>query len=183
MRTLLLLVILVTAFKGNVPYTSAQSLNRLFTTPTQRAQLDRIRIQSMEPGNRPGNEAAEPGPDVVEAELEQELEEAVPILPEAELVYSLGGAVIRSDGSINVWINGRLFDLESLPQNMELLSPFTQGQLRITDPRSRSVYLVKPGQTLNLTTGKLFETYQLTSGTIDPAPASTGQSTAPPGQP
>lgn len=185
MKTALLVLLLVLVTLVNVQHSSAQSLNRLFTTPAQRAQLDRIRLQSLQLAGMLAGEAATLTQELTDAAIEEtgELIEDVSVVPEADVVYTLGGTVVRSDGSINIWINGAVYDRESLPRNMELLSPFEQGQIRISDPRRGTVYLLKPGQTLNLTTGELLETYQLTSGANDPLPVAPDQSPVPAGQP
>ena len=68
---------------------------------------------------------------------------------------------------------------------MELLAPYSQGRLRIRNLQTGESFDVLPGQVLNLTTGQLLESYQVSpptesddqaeSGTIataSPAPAS-----------
>lgn len=132
----------------------AQTLGRLFTSPTQRAQLERLRTQlpsSSETALEPLVEETEPEPAV--------LDEVASIAP--DIVYSLGGALTRSNGAVYVWINNELVDKESLPANMELLQPYARGQVRISDPSHNRTFVVKPGQTLNLTTGQLSEAYEI----------------------
>ena len=128
---------------------SAQSLQRIFSTPAMRAELDRLRFQVAS--------------GVV---IEEPVEESIIDIPvftdddEEELIYALGGSMRKADGSYTVWVNDVAYDQNNLPGNMELLSPFSQGQLRIRDTGSAVNYDVKPGQVLNLTTGQLYESYQ-----------------------
>ena len=127
---------------------SAQSLQRIFSTPAVRAELDRLRLQ-IESGVVLEDPVEEPGIEI-------------PVFTEdvQEIVYELGGSMRKSDGSYTVWINDVAYDQGSLPSNMELLSPFSQGRLRIHDVNSDANFYVKPGQVLNLTTGQLYESYQ-----------------------
>lgn len=127
---------------------SAQSLQRMFSTPAIRAELDRLRFQIAS--------------GVVIEETEEESFIEIPIFAgeEPELIYALGGSMRKADGSYTVWINDVAYDQSSLPGNMELLSPFNQGQLRIRDSGSGANFDVKPGQVLNLSTGQLYESYQ-----------------------
>lgn len=127
---------------------SAQGLQRMFSTPATRAELDRrrIRLQS-------GIGIDEPQEAPIEIPVFTEDEEV-------EIVYALGGSMRKSDGSYTVWINDVAYDQGNLPGNMELLSPFSQGRLHIRDAESGANYEVKPGQVLNLTTGQLYESYQ-----------------------
>jgi hypothetical protein len=127
----------------------AQSVQRLFSTPAKRAELDRLRFQLSQPG------VIDKTPVRSESAVE-----APAFTEEADVVYSLGGTMQKSDGSYTVWINDTAYDQTSLPDNMELLAPFSKGQLRIHDRSSGAMYDVKPGQVLNLSTGELFESYQ-----------------------
>jgi len=127
---------------------SAQSLQRMFSTPGVRAELDRLRFQ--------GASGV-----VVEAPVEEVLIDIPASTDEAEeLIYALGGSMRKADGSYTVWVNNVAYDQNSLPSNMELLSPFSQGMLRIRNTRTGADFNIKPGQVLNLTTGQLYESYQ-----------------------
>lgn len=129
---------------------SAQSVVRLFLTPAERATLERQRQQQYRPGFLPEIEI----PEIIE-DLPQIFEEE----PE-DVIYRVGGSVLRSDGLYTVWLNGSPIDQSNLPDNIQLLEPFAQGALRIRDGESGASFDVKPGQVLNLTTGELFESYQ-----------------------
>lgn len=129
---------------------SAQSVQRLFSTPEIRAELDRLRFQIAT-----GVVVEEP---VME---EPVVEPPFSADDDAEdVVYILGGTMRRADGSYTVWLNNIAYDQTNLPPDMELLAPYDRGQLVIRDADSGTSYNVKPGQVLNLSTGQLFESYQ-----------------------
>ena len=131
---------------------SAQSVQRLFSTPEQRAVLDRRRILAAQPGA------------VEEEFIEPEIEPVTPVIvveEPADIIISLGGAVRSSEGYYTVWINGEPIEQNDLPENMELIVPFSRGQLRIRNTESDLIYDIKPGQILNLTTGQLYESYEV----------------------
>ncbi len=129
---------------------SAQSLQRIFSTPATRAELDRLRFQ-IATGVAIEEPVDEP---FIDASIFTNDDD------EEEIVYALGGSMRKADGSYTVWVNDIAYDQNNLPRHMELLSPFSQGQLRISDSGSSANYDVKPGQVLNLTTGQLYESYQ-----------------------
>lgn len=130
---------------------SAQSVQRLFSSPTLREQLDRIRQR----GDLTANDEEILS---VDGSIFEDIfrEEAPP-----DVIYTLAGAVKQRDGQYTVWINGQPIHQDELPDNMELLSPFDQGKLRISNPLTGEVFQLKPGQVLNLSTGTLLESYQV----------------------
>ncbi|GJM11933.1 MAG: hypothetical protein DHS20C12_03360 [Pseudohongiella sp.] len=127
---------------------SAQSLQRMFSTPAVRAELDRLRFQIAT------------GVPVAETETEPVIEVPTFTSEEQDVIYALGGSMRKADGSYTVWVNNVAYDQSSLPENMELLSPFNQGKVRIRDSGAGTNFDLKPGQVLNLTTGQLYESYQ-----------------------
>jgi hypothetical protein len=111
---------------------------------------------------------------------EPELEEhATPPAEAADVIFRHGGTMRRSDGSFTVWLNNVPVEQAELPANVELLTPYSRGELRIGDPDSNRNYRVKPGQVLNLTQGMLLESYQQPAaedgGDAPPAADGTGQ--------
>ncbi|MEQ8956076.1 MAG: hypothetical protein RL120_18255 [Gammaproteobacteria bacterium] len=139
-----------------------QSLQRLFSTPGLRAELDRRRARLAQ---------GQPAVEVIQA---------APVLPvvtmeEIEVFYQLGGVVSRSDGSYTVWLNNQPYAPAGLPENMELLAPYGQGRLRILNPESGASYVIVPGQVLNLATGDIQESY-MRSSLSGSAPAAERQS-------
>ena len=130
----------------------AQSVQRLFSSPTLREQLDRIRQR----GDLTGSDQEILSFDVPVFE-DIFKEEA----PPPDIIYALAGTVKQRDGQYTVWINGQPIHQNDLPDNMELLSPFDQGKLIISNPLTGEVFQVKPGQVLNLSTSTLLESYQV----------------------
>jgi len=126
-----------------------QSVDRLFSTPAERAELDRLRFRIAS------------GAPIEEPVLNEPVIE-MPVFDDEEedVIYAVSGTMRKADGSYTVWINDVVYDHSNLPQNVELLTPFSQGILRIQDGRSSASYHVKPGQVLNLSTGQLYESYQ-----------------------
>lgn len=127
----------------------SQTVQRLFSTPAARAELDRLRFQLA------SGIVVEDAP-----EVEPVVELPMANDDDVDVVYALGGTMRRADGSYTVWINNTAYDQDSLPAHIELLRPFSQGQLLIRDTGSGDSFRVKPGQVLNFTTGQLFESYQ-----------------------
>ena len=146
---LLAIGILVIAV-GSAASAQAQTVVRLFSTPAERAELERQRMLLY----RPDLLQVAPEPEAV-AELPVALEPERP-----DVIYRLGGSMQRSDGLYTIWLNGNPINQEDLPDNMELLQPFSQGRLRIRNPANGVIFEIKPGQVLNFTTGELYESYQ-----------------------
>jgi hypothetical protein len=148
MRSILVLL-LILYLSGAGGSLSAQELGRLFLTPAERAYLERLRLidSQLLP--------------IVLDETERSLEEPVAPPPEPEdVIYRHGGTMRRSDGSYTVWLNNAPVDQSALPGNIQLLTPYSRGELRISDPDGNRDFRVKPGQILNLTQGTLQESYQ-----------------------
>ena len=146
-----------------IPIAQAQSVVRLFSTPAERAQLERQRMALYRPDLQPAVAEEEP-------ELAIELPPLLEV-EEPDVIYRLGGSMQRSDGIYTIWLNGSAVDQANLPDNMELLQPFEQGRLRIRHPETGANFEVKPGQVLNLTTGELFESYEFTEPVAEIAEA------------
>ncbi|MCG8412728.1 MAG: hypothetical protein MI746_00780 [Pseudomonadales bacterium] len=133
------------------PLSQAQTVVRLFSTPAERAELERQRLALYRP------DLVQVAPQQAEPLIE------LPALAEPELpdvIYRMGGTMLRSDGLYTIWLNGEPINQEDLPDNMELMQPFAQGRLRIRNPATGTNYELKPGQVLNLTRGELFESYE-----------------------
>ena len=155
---------------GMIPDADAQSgLRRIFTTPALRAELDRRRLLE----SQPGTEVVAPVLPVPVLEDEFESDEPAP-----DTIYAVGGSMRRSDGNYTLWINEVPVDAADLPANMELLQPYNQGQVRISNPATGASYVVKPGQVLNLTRGELLESYEYRARTTTAAAAAALRSAA-----
>ncbi len=88
---LTLCVLMLTSFNA-----SAEDLGRLFTTPAQRAMLEKLRYSTTEPVVYRPVEVVEPVEDTVE------IIEEIPVLEEP---LNLKGVVYRNTGSNTAWIN------------------------------------------------------------------------------
>lgn len=107
----------------------AQQLGRLFTTPAERAQLDRQRGGALPP---PAVEQAMPPP------------AALPPSPPASV--SVDGFVRRGNGTATVWINQQAQDNARVDGRAVTVPLASGGQAR-----------VQPGQRLDPATGKVEE--------------------------
>ncbi len=154
---------------------AGQSLQRLFSTPAMRAELDRRRLRVSQ---------GQPMVETIAAPV------AIPVAPlqEEEIVYQLSGIVSRSDGYYTVWVNNRPYPHDQLPDNMELLAQRGEERLRIRNPETGEAFIVLPGQVLNLTTGEILESYQrsiqspVSPTGVEPDPATTGNGDDPDSQ-
>ncbi|MES2625947.1 MAG: hypothetical protein V4628_11765 [Pseudomonadota bacterium] len=129
----------------------AQIQGRLFTTPEERAYLDALRTDSVQRNAEQGFDITNAGPPPL-----PETEEAAAPAPSIE--YTLGGILTRSDGSHTIWLNNQPIAEGSLPSNMKLVMDGAVVVLRIT--AKAGTFQLKPGQTLNDTTGQIQEAYQ-----------------------
>lgn len=117
---------------------AAEPLGRLFFTPEQRAQLDTLRRQR---AHRPAIEA-----------IRQEAP------PAAVVTYS--GLVRRSDGRSTVWVNNRpVHDHASADADMPRARVDEDGAASITLPQQQGSVRLKVGQTAELTSGRITESY------------------------
>ncbi len=130
---------------------AASPLGKLFSTPEQRAHLDRQRAESL---------------------LEQTAEEAVaPIeiisdmVVEEPLLIHMSGSMLRGDGSLVLWLNGVPVRQQDLPANVRVVERDALVQLQIST--RRQTLLLKPGQTLDARAGELREAYQVNTSDSD----------------
>lgn len=151
-RQCLMGLLLITLAAAVLPSAvSAQSVLKLFSTPAERAELERRRLMLV----RPESVRVQVAQPVEVVELPTVAEEQV------DVIISLGGSMLRADGTYTIWINGNPVNQGDLPDYMELLTPFSQGKLRIRNEQNGNDYEVKPGQVLNLTSGQLLESYEI----------------------
>ena len=161
-------------------------IGRLFSTVEQRIELDRIR-------DRPAVEpVAEPA--AVEVEAETELRIALDPEPEPErdatsLVVTVNGLVIRSDGHHLAWVDGveAGAGAEAPGRAGVEVDRAPGGHIRIRWPE-RGVHVdLKPGQTIDVVRGSVFEAYETrpvrgaaeTSGAPAPEPGAAASAGVP----
>lgn len=117
---------------------ASESLGRLFFTPDQRSQLDALRKQR---AHRPALETAV---------------EAAPAPPE---IVRYSGLVRRSDGRTTVWINDRPVHERNKDPDAPTARIDDDGAARIAITRQRDSIRLKVGQSADLTTGEISESY------------------------
>lgn len=124
----------------------AQTGVRLFLTPQVRLELERRRLGIIEIAPQP------------EASIIDVITDLVSHEPIVDVVYDLGGSMIKADGTATVWLNGTAVDEHDLPDGVRIQKPASMGKLRIS--ANDQEYTIKPGQVLNATTGIVYEAYQ-----------------------
>ena len=124
---------------------SAQNGVRLFLSPAERLELERRRLG-----------IAEPEP-VITSTI-QRVVDLIDQEPVEDVIYELGGSMVKNDGTATVWLNGESIDQADLPGNIQIQQPPSMGLLSIMSNGQR--YTIKPGQVLNATTGVIYEAYQ-----------------------
>ncbi|MFO1434926.1 MAG: hypothetical protein U1F34_00605 [Gammaproteobacteria bacterium] len=152
------------------PPLQAEDLGRLFLTPEQRAELERLRngIVETPPVVVPPPVVEQP-PAVVQSDLpppvpELGAEHILPIAPPPAVPpITVNGVVLRSNGQGTAWVNG---------QNTSD-GDFSADNIRVERPRSKVVQLrtpenlpdvrLKPGQTYNPATNTIVEPYDVTN--------------------
>ena len=170
---------LVFVFMSLVAQSSlAQFQGKIFTTPEERAYLDALREDFLNKSQDQGFDLEDAGPPPLPETTEVQTENTTPV------EYTLGGILTRSDGSHTVWLNNQPVAETDLPANMRLVSDGQLVVLRITS--GTSSFQLKPGQTLNASTGEIQEAYQRALRSADdvdvPAPASDAEAVLPAGQ-
>jgi hypothetical protein len=130
----------------------AQLTGTLFTSPEQREYLDYLRQEFLAT-------SSERGFDIDEAEI-PEIPEAIAEAEEAAgpVVYTLGGIVSLRDGTQRIWLNGKALSEAELPGEARLVRDSGMSVLHFST--ANGTYLLRPGQTLELTAGSVVENYQ-----------------------
>ena len=120
---------------------AADGLGYLFTTPAQRAALDRLSL-------KPGGTAAAPA---AEAVAEEEAKEA-PLKK-----VKIGGMIVNSQGKNTTWINKG-------GNKKVKATGVSGGQVEVTLGTGGKPISLKPGQEFDPETGNIRETYERISG-------------------
>lgn len=111
----------------------ADSLGRLFTTPQQRASLDAETGIKYENRNQNKKEAAHH--------------------------IKFNGSVISSTGKKNFWVNGKKHRDNNPDKTRVYLT--RSSQVRVQTPYSSQSRVIKPGQVLDLDSGRITESFVL----------------------
>ena len=125
----------------------AEALGRLFTTPQQRAELERLR------------HAPPPAPKPEPKVVEQPKVEAPP--PEVPPI-TVNGVVVRSDGDSTAWVNGQSTEEgRNEIDNVQVNPRRIRGlAVPITTPSNLPDVRLKPGQSYDPATGTVVDIYQ-----------------------
>ena len=134
----------------------SQGIGALFTTPEEREYLDYLREDFLA-------RTAEAGFDIDQ--------EAVPDIPETEeevqenLEFHLNGIMTRVDGGRTVWLNGSPIFERDLPSNASIVMSDGIAALRLVTPDN--AYILKPGQTVDISTGQFWESFERRPGSAE----------------
>ena len=130
----------------------AQFHGTIFTSPEERAYLDALREDFLKKSQEKGFDIEQAGPPPLPVTADEPTENSAPI------EYTLGGILTRNDGSHTVWLNNQPVAERNLPANMKLV---TEGALTVLRLQTAAgTFQLKPGQTLNASTGETQEAYQ-----------------------
>ena len=128
---------------GTLQAASPPGLERLFATAAQRAQLDRMRREGV--GSMAQDETTAGTGEV------------------SRMI--INGIVVGSDGRRMVWVNGRLLpDRAVLGRTGARLRLVSNGRVAVKPSGQQRAILVKPGQVLELDSGKVQEAYEPGAG-------------------
>jgi hypothetical protein len=139
----------------------AQFQGKLFTTPEERAYLDALRNNFLRESQEQGFDITDTGPPPLPETDEAEDEATI-----APVEYTLGGILTRSDGTRTIWLNNQPIAESNLPANMRLVADGSQVALRVG--AGPNFFQIKPGQTVNMSTGEILEAYQRLPATGSP---------------
>ncbi len=127
---------LASSIAAMTPGQAADSLGRLFFTPSQRNVLD----------------------------AGKSLSKSAPVVPGPRTVF-LNGVVTRSDSERTVWINGKAYH-DGSPEGVQVKTDSaTPGTTTIRVPGAGPSARVKVGQQLNVKSGKVRENYSRRAAT------------------
>lgn len=120
-----------------------EALDRLFFTPEERHYLEQLRWAAVDPSS--------PVTEKKETEVVSE---------EKPVFVSMGGMVKRGATVQAVWLNGAPRSVNALPSYVRLGSQGKVGQIDVTAPETGKSYSLRSGQTLELGSGRILESYE-----------------------
>lgn len=132
-------------------WAQAQELGRLFTTPAERAMLERLRHAPPPVQTPPPVVVIEPAQPTVPAEVLPP-----PLVPPVTVM----GVVLRSNGEGTAWVNGQnTYEGDFSGQNIHVDSPRSLA-VPIDTPEHLPDVRLKPGQTYDPATNTIVDVYQ-----------------------
>lgn len=124
---------------------SAQGIGRLFSTPAERVELDRLRNK------------VKPGEKLPEVVVNKSTPEEVPVVIEK---FSVDGFVKRSSGKDTTWVNQQAQTVSQSSRNIIVQQqPSKPPLVSITLPTGKRLKL-KAGQTVDVESGKIRDVYE-----------------------
>ena len=144
----------------------AESMERLFFAPKDRAHLEKLRwAQSGSPASIPSQ---------TDAQISTK---------NKPLVFALKGTVTKKHGFQALWLNELKYTRSNLPAYVEPYPPLPAGQVLLRVPESGKSYRLRPGQTLDVSTGRVRESYEPAPKTPSTPDTQSAQEAAPSPQP
>jgi len=154
------------------PTSMAATLGRLFLTAEQRVMLDEIR-------NDPDRGKAPAEAPVTTKSVTKK----APSVPSV----TVNGIVLRSSGGDSTWINGHEISAdEPTPEGVRVRTFAKRDAVRIILPEGTETAAIKPGQRIDVLSGKIVDAYQqrvrkeAPRAFNGPAPGDDGKATRPP---
>lgn len=126
-----------------------QEIGTLFTTAEEREYLDYLREEFLASKADAGFNIDE---DVIPEIPEDEDE------PQENVEFYFGGIMTRAAGGKAVWLNGNSILENDLPANVRIVRVDGKDALRLETSEAR--FVLKPGQTVNISTGEFWEAFE-----------------------
>ena len=130
----------------------AQNLDTLFSTQEERDYLDLLRKDFLAKNKENDFDIDKDIPTLIDFDDD---EGNVPAIVE----FKLGGIISQSNGTHRVWLNDTNLAETELPDNMQLIT--SNGSLALQINEQGKNFILKTGQTINISTGHLQEAYQI----------------------
>ncbi len=144
-------VALSIAFSCYCSSVQAQTFGKVFTSQEEREYLDYLRDDFVTRSQlRTFNIDEDVIPDIPDAVVTEE----APVV----VTYKFGGIMTRINGNKMVWLNGQQIAENNLPPDFSLVNSNLGPLLRITSEGRR--FELKPGQTINMQSGLVTDSYQ-----------------------
>jgi len=128
---------------------SGQDFGKLFTTPEERKYLDGLRDKFLERSELEGFNISEQAKPWLEEDIDDQ-----------NVEFEMAGVMSRKNGGKAVWLNGDSVDEKDLPRNVKLVE--TDGQHRLQIRVLDQTHYIKAGQTINIETGTVRESFEKT---------------------
>ncbi len=143
----------------------AQVFGKVFTSPEERDYLDYLRDDFVARSQLATFDIDEDViPDIPDAVV---TEEAAPEI----ITYKFGGIMTRINGNKMVWLNGKQIAENNLPPNFFLVNSNMGPLLNINSEGRR--FQLKPGQSINMQSGLVTDSYQSSNQPVAAPPAAT----------